>query len=177
MTSYPACLPLLFPTPTPPTSSGRHRPTWRGRQLLSGAKARGEHGNEAAQPALPSIPASLPLSGDRCDCLTRSSGGRVPIKSLGRPSQGPHGPSHLYGPPVLFFIFLAFSCIHDHRGALSPHYQDLGQRPSPWCGRCLQATVCVWKEYRGEKKGNAHTHIYMHLYVYIIHVYIKKICF
>lgn len=97
-------LPAAFishPAP-PPTSSGRRRPTRRGRQLLSGAKARGERGNEAARPALPpSLPP--PPSGDRCDCLTRSVGGGVPIKRLGRPSRAPHGPSHLSGPPAFFF--------------------------------------------------------------------------
>lgn len=70
------------------------------------------------------FPPPLPLSpyGERCDCLTRSSGGRVPIKSLGRPSQGPSRPlTPLRATRCIFFcFFLAFSCIHDHRGALCP---------------------------------------------------------
>lgn len=86
------------------------------------------------QPFLPPCP---PPSGDRCDCLTRSVGSGVPIKRLGRPSRGPSRP---LTPLRATRFFLALSCIParlSQRIATAPHYQDLGQRPSPRCGGCL----------------------------------------
>lgn len=120
---------LTTPSPHRPTSSGRRRPTRRARQLLSGAKARGEWSNEAARPALPDIAASLPLSGDRCECLTRSGGGRVPIKSLCRPSRGPSR-------PLTPLRAVRIPARRWSRITEAPHYQDLGQHPSPpmWVG-------------------------------------------